>query len=267
MVPVARGGGDEKSLTTADDLVLTNQYPAYKGYTATQWEAAYLLYDRLYNWPELRTPGSASETFYNAQSSTNIGKLHSTIEQYGAIGAVPSSIEASLDAKYAQTDNTLTQIAAKRADMAAVISASQQAQILQDLQALSAQLQTLTTDKAALSATHLSERSNKIAALQTYLAAITTTNTPEQNLKSVLTVLADAIAINAGDTYTAAQTSTLESIAAQCRYAGGYGVVLARIALKKNLAKYNDEAMCPPVGGAQGGGEDRSQASDREEPA
>ena len=73
-----------------------------------------------------------------------------------------------------------------------------------------------------------------------------------------------SLAVNAGDTYTTAQTSTLEGVATQCRYAGGYGVVLARIALKKNLAKYNDEAMCPPVGGAQGGGEDRSQASDRE---
>lgn len=100
---------------------------------------------------------------------------------------------------------------------------------------------------------------NKIAALQSHLAAITPGSVPEQNLKSVLSVLTDVIAANAGDVYTASQTSTLEGIADQCRYAGGYGVVLARIALKKNLAAYDNEAMCPPVGGAQGGSEDRSQ--------
>jgi len=44
------------------------------------------------------------------------------------------------------------------------------------------------------------------------------------------------------------------------RYAGGYGVLLARLALKKNLMSYDNEAMCPTVDGAQGGSEDRNHA-------
>lgn len=258
----ARGGDDEKELTTADDLALANQYPAYKGYTATQWEADYWLYDRLHASPQLRTAGNGSDAYYTAQNTTNIGRLHSAIEQYGAIGAIPSSIEASLEANYTQTSAKLAEIAAKHVEMAAAASNHEQGQILQDLQSLGAALQNLITAKANLSATHLSERSNKITALQTHLSSITPGNLPEQNLKSVMAVLTDAVAANAGDAYTTAQTAVLEDIAAQCRYAGGYGVVLARIVLKKNLAKYNNEVMCPQIGGAEGGGEDRSPASD-----
>ncbi|HND87083.1 MAG TPA: T9SS type A sorting domain-containing protein [Saprospiraceae bacterium] len=257
----ARGGTDEKILTTADELVLTEQYPAYKGYAATQWEAAYMLYDRLYHLPALRTPGSASEAFYSAQSSTNIGKLHSAIEQYGALSALPSSIESSLQVNYDQSTGILEQMSDKHEAMAIAASAAQQQQILQELQALGTQLQALSATKAALSATHLSERSSKISALQAYLSTIATSTVPEQNLKSVLSVLTEAMATQAGDTYTPTQIATLNAIADQCRYAGGYGVVLARVALRRQLASYNDEAMCPPVGGAQGGGEDRNQIS------
>jgi len=255
----ARDGNDvQRPFTTADDLVLSSQYPAYKGYAATQWEAAYFLYDRLNSWPDLRPVGSPAATFYDAQASTNLGKLHSALQQYGAVGEVPASVSASLETNYQQTDDLLAQVDANHASMGSAATEAEQEQLLQTLSGLSAQVQTLQSERASLSTSHLSERATKIGQLQTYLAAITTASLPEENLKSVLTVLTDAMAADACDAYTSAQSTTLEGMAAQCRYAGGYGVVLARVALKKSLGSYDDEAMCPPVNGAQGGGEDRN---------
>ena len=76
------------------------------------------------------------------------------------------------------------------------------------------------------------------------LGNITTNDLWESNLKTVLELWATRIGAGA-DSWTSTQQATLKSIADQCRYEGGIGVVMARAAIGND--RYNDETMCPGV--------------------
>lgn len=75
------------------------------------------------------------------------------------------------------------------------------------------------------------------------LNAITVTTTHEQNLKTDLLIFLDQYISN-GTSLSPQQTADLTVIADQCRYEGGIGVVLARLALGQPSIREGD---CPEV--------------------
>jgi hypothetical protein len=87
------------------------------------------------------------------------------------------------------------------------------------------------------------------------LNAIGAANTFEQNLRNALRIFLEKF-IYESESFTSQQTSELISIANQCRYEGGVGVVLARLAIGQSSAKDGD---CPLVFGRLEGGERSNQ--------
>ncbi|MDO8367639.1 MAG: right-handed parallel beta-helix repeat-containing protein [Saprospiraceae bacterium] len=238
---------------------LQGTFPVYKGYVEMNWEVGFGLYDRLFYHPELRPEGSPKATFFAAQATTNLGKLHNALQQYAQANAFPGNIMQEWDDNYTQISGVLAQMKANHDAMAEATTQAQKDQLSAELLGLNSQLQSLNVTKQSLEAVHLSERLNKINQLDSYLSSITTNAVYESNLKTVLTVLKDDLAANTQNNYTAQQKASLESVANQCRFSGGYGVVLARAILKKSPQDYNDEAMCPGGSGAGDGSEERSQ--------
>lgn len=77
------------------------------------------------------------------------------------------------------------------------------------------------------------------AQLLTDLNALTLNSEHEQNLKSVLSIFLE-ITISNSEAMSQQQTDTLNDIADQCRYEGGIGVVLARLALGQSSRRVDD---------------------------
>ena len=235
---------DSETPTASDDSLLLDHFPIYRGYTELAWEAGFDFYGRLVRNPGLRPTNSSADTFFSTHSSDNLGKLYDAMQQYGAIGAVPDSLTQPWDSLQEQITNRLAEINDKQAQMLTA-STTELEELKDEVVALTASLDTTWSNYQALADTCLSKRQTKAAQLATYLSAIEPTASHEHNLKTVLTILADVLTVNS-DSFSTAQIDSLEEIAAQCRYAGGYGVVLARIALKKQ-GLYNDENLCPDL--------------------
>jgi parallel beta-helix repeat protein len=245
--------------TKSEELYLQGIFPVYKGYVEMNWEVAFGLYDRLLYHPELRAIGSPEAIFFANQATTNLGKLHNALQQYAQVSAIPSTIVQGWDDNYTQISGVLAQMKTNHDAMAEATTQAQKDQLSTELQVLTSQLQSLNVTKQNLETTHLTERVNKLDQLGAYLSSITPNAVYESNLKTVLTVLKEDLAVNTQGIFTAQQMVSLESVANQCRFSGGYGVVLARATLKKSPQAYDDEAMCPGGSGVGGGGEERSQ--------
>jgi len=250
---------ESEGKTRSEELYLQGIFPVYKGYVEMNWEVAFGLYDRLFYHPELRAIGSPEATFFAAQTTTNLGKLHNALQQYAQVSAIPNNIIQGWDNNYTQISGVLAQMKVNHDAMAEATTQTQKDQLSTELQGLNNQLQSLNLTKHSLEATHLAERQNKLIQLDAYLSSITPNTVYELNLKTVLTVLKEYLAVNTQGVFTAQQMVSLESVADQCRFSGGYGVVFARATLKKSPQDYNDEAMCPGGSGVGGGGEERSQ--------
>jgi len=235
---------EEKQLTRSEELLLSGAFPVHDGYAELAWEAAFGLYDRLWYDAELRPAESPAATFFAAQANTNLSKLHNALIQYGSVDMMPAGISEQWEDTQTQLDGLFAQLRSKHQGMAIAETIAEKDQLLAELISLNAQLNSLQSTKENLSATFLSERQNKLAQLFTHLSGISPNTVYESNLKTVVTILTEALANNSGETFDENQTASLKAIADQCRYSGGYGVVLARTALNKAPHLFDDAALC-----------------------
>ncbi|MFN0036011.1 MAG: T9SS type A sorting domain-containing protein [Saprospiraceae bacterium] len=226
----------------AGKMVIDGTFEPYKGYPASTWEASLGAFSVLMAHPELRPAGSPDAAFYNLHDTGNVGKLQRAREARDNIALFSASLESAWTNNETAVSQKLDEIRAQNQEMQQAQTPAQQAQIAQMLTTLKGELTALQQTNQSLSAQYLSAVADRANLLLSDLAAISTTDVWESNLKTVLTLLAQRqLAGNAE--WTEAQQNTLQAIADQCRHAGGIGVVIARAAIEK--FDYDDEALCP----------------------
>lgn len=232
--------GPRKS--TADDMVIGGDFPAYKAYPASEWDATLNAFANLDKNPELRPANSPEAEFYETHLTANIGKFHRARSAWDNIAAFSAVLAADWEDNAAETAQKLGDIRAENLAMEQATTEAERTQIAQTLETLKSELDLLLQTNQNLSAQYQSDVMDKADELAADLEDITVTETWEENLKTVLEFSVERLLATNGE-WTSTQYETLESIAGQCRHEGGIGVVLARSAIEK--FDYDDEEICP----------------------
>jgi hypothetical protein len=240
------GTGDSGAarLSATDESVLAGDMPAYDGYAATLWDAQFRLYDKLYRAPEIRPAGSVTAAYYAAHQNEPFARLALIYEQIGEAMTPNASLQQSLSEQYAQSISLLAQI--EQTD--SLLAALDEPLFAQSLwQSRSGLVQDFTTENTETSQLLGSFMSNRTAQWQVLLSEVNTTSATviyEFNLKTALRIWLESATSNAPLQFTTQQGADLESVAAQCRLAGGYGVRLARLMLPPT--DYDDDCGIYP---------------------
>lgn len=236
------GGGVGKS--EANNQAISGTFEAYKGYPASAWEAKLAAYRSLSANPALLVSGSADAQFYNTHTSANIGKLARAIEAKEALLKAGSSFGSAWAQQQSDIHTKLSDLRAQQSLMEQTTTTAQENTIAQIISGLQSDIAGLQQTGNSLASQYRSTVSSSTTQLLADLGNITASDLWESNLKTVLELWATRIGAGA-DAWTSTQQATLKSIADQCRYEGGIGVVMARAAIGND--RYNDEAMCPDV--------------------
>ncbi len=227
------GGG---RLSDADLHVLSSNYPPYMGYTASVWEAGLRLFNNLDMHPSLRTFGSAALAYYNNNSVATLGKLYTALKTVRFIGQSTQNI---ID-KQTEIDTLLDQIYVLDAQIINAQNDTQESQLLAQRDILITEYLQKKSEYEQLVATVFVASQQQA---NTQLAALTSASTFtawEQNLKTVLQYQLGILAT--GQSLSQTQIGVLQTIANQCRYQGGFGVLLARKMLPGQ--QYDDNILC-----------------------
>ncbi|MFN0216888.1 MAG: T9SS type A sorting domain-containing protein [Saprospiraceae bacterium] len=223
-------------LSKADQYVLDSNYPAYLGYPASTWEAGLRLYTNLAQNPSLRTSGSPAEAFYNSNSTGTLGKLFAGLESvrhFGqateAINNIQAEMEELLDQAYILDEQIIN-----------AQNEAEEAQLLAQHDVLMEQVSQKQGEFEQLATNHLTASQQQATVQLANLNAATTSTTWEQNLKTVLQIQLGML--SSGLSLSETQQITVQTIANQCRYEGGYGVLLARKMLPGQ--EYDDNILC-----------------------
>jgi|GEM_PF-1007448 len=230
---------DDTELTKGDERVLQDSFPAYDGYTASTWEAGFRLYRHLNEETGLLSTNAAANTWHTAQSSGNLGKLYTAYRAVENAGPDATQL-GQLTTAYNSLSALLVQVAAKDAQIGQLTSTTGEAQLLAQRDSLMNLLISQQTAYNLLDSTVTVQRRTAAATAATTLATMTPANTHERYMKQVLDIQLNLL--STGNVPAEAQTDTLEMIAGQCRYFGGYGVVLARMMVGN--AGYVDSTLC-----------------------
>ena len=201
------GGKDEKGLSKTDENVIAGTQPIYNEFDATLWDAQVRLYRNLYENPELRPEGSEAEAFYTANGETTYARLAIMLSRYDQALTTDSITLEQLGNLYAQ------------------------GQVAQEEQ--SENLEALNQETALLLNSVADARNERLNSLQNDLTTVDVSTEYEINLKTVLTIMVTSALSDSPWHWTDEQTASLQSIAAQCKLPGGYGVVLARLMLEQ----------------------------------
>ncbi len=240
--PECTNDNDPKERTVSDDAVINGTFRAYKGYTATIWEAQFHTFERLYHLPELRPDNSAALSWYNAAYGTTLGQLYLA---YDAVVNFGSSTTAPLESAADNVAVLLQELQQKNTEWALTQDEAEKTQIAQDIAVLNIAALDAQNNYNTLANEVLNEQNAQKQALLEQLNALTLNTVYEENLRQVLVVLLESDFANLE--YSADQQATLEAIAAQCRLEGSYGVVLARKALGTIGDTYAANDDCPDL--------------------
>jgi hypothetical protein len=234
----------------SDRQLIAGEFQPYKGYPASTWEATLNAYGLLADNPDvLSGESAATQQFYASHNTDNIGKLYRAMTSWAALTSFSNALDSSWDDNQASIAQVLNSLASQNALMENAQTDADQQPILQTTAALQSQLQALQTTSQGLVMQYNADVIGRANQLIADLANITTTDVWETNVKTVLTL--DVQHFLSGNTdWSAAEQITLQSIANQCRFEGGIGVVMARVA--NGTFRYNDNAMCPGLGVPRG---------------
>ncbi len=201
------GGGHDtgRALSATDENVIAGIQPAYNGYDATLWDAQVRLYRSLYENLDLRPAGSEAAAFYDANSETSYARLAVALSKYDQAMSVDELTRAQLGELYIQAQTA-------------------QEEQSSDLESLNQAIMALLNE---LDAT----RNEQLENLQTELATVAASTDYETNLKSALSILVTTALSTSPWQWSPEQEAELQSIAAQCKLPGGFGVSLARLML------------------------------------
>lgn len=231
------------SKTAANKASIAGDYPAFKGYPASVWEADMAAYALLWKHPEQIDASGPDNAFMTQHQDANTGKLARAVEAWHRYHAMPTALSADWEQNRTAIIGKRQAVADQEALLGITTDPTAQDAILQTLSTLKSELGALQAEGALYAETYRAHCVGNLDALLLALAAVSPGNGYEQNLKTVLVLLATQA--KTGNAWTAAELAVLNSIAAQCRYEGGLGVVMARGALEQS--DYDDEALCPGV--------------------
>jgi len=241
-------GGSGKS--EANNQVINGTFEAHRGYPAYLEEGKIAAYRVLAQNSDLLQTGSADLQFYNTVHNNNTGRFGRILNQLEGLWSLNASSESSLV-------QSLNNIESKRVALANTLDSFLEATDSTQQSTLEQQINQLVADLDALQGTYQSistQQKTEFLSTVTELASLNSQIVPvtdwDSNLKTVIASVLDRLGSENSD-WTTAQTSSLVSIANQCRFEGGLGVLLARAALNNNQY-YNDGADCP------GNNDDRS---------
>lgn len=238
---------DEEELSESSLLALEGNYPAFEGFAASTWEAEFRLYRQLHENPNLRPAGSAEASWYNAQSPANLGQLYAANESAWQSGNDPALLNPVVSSNGAIA-NLLDQLYAKDEQIAQAQNPADAAQLLSERSAILEQLEAEQANYVQSANTLLANTEQQAATAATNLGTVNAANTYEQNLKDVLQI--QLALMVSGQAISISQQTALQNIAAQCRYEGGLGVLLARLMLDGQT--YDDAALCSERGQSAG---------------
>lgn len=216
-------------LSKADHSVVEGLFPAYRGFTATQWDARFRLYDQLARQTALLAPeGSPEKAFYDANSGgATLGTLHSAWKKAVTFGVPTGSTATQMLQLSGEISDLLTQMSTIDETLSdGGISSQSAAGLIAQRDVLMATYETkqsaMQNLTEQLTATEILAANSQL----TILNNLAVTDSREQNLKDVVSIILNMQAN--GTAATENQQITLQNIASQCRYAGGFGVLLAR---------------------------------------
>lgn len=240
------GGGEETlaaALTEADMRVIEGTYQSVRGYDAGLWEAKFRLYRRLSAHPELRPADSAAAAWYAAQQNTTVGRLGSVYEAILSLSRYSAQEQAELNDAAAAQQSAAQAVANKDEQIADYLDdPAMLEQLFSERQQLEA---ALASANAAYESLLLGLRSNRLLVAQQLLGQlgdIETNEAYETDLKTVCRILLETFASENG--VSEANRNTLQSIAHQCRYEGGFAVLQARASLNSEW-NWEQHDNCP----------------------
>ncbi len=216
--------------------------------TSINWLQQYNLYKELREDPSQIVPGSVLDSFYNANSSTTIGRFVLLESDMHGLFGLDSMTLARLDgfslamqSKMAQVVNFDT-LLASASGQDSLDMLNQRAQLLIEVDSLS-DLYTALTDSLDW------QRSLAADALIAQNYSISTSDIWEDNLKTVNHIFLNTLAKQSAP--TGSQFDLLRSIAQQCPWDGGMAVFKARSLMEGWTEEHFEDAL--PCGGGQQG--------------
>ncbi len=234
--------GGAPSLSQSDLLILQDLYPTGNG-IGWAWDAKFRFFEKLKNAPELRPSGSVASNWYYIQQANATGKLFNAFDGLRNLSILSTSQKAALDIAYANLEAAIQEAN----DISTYLFQAYEAGNSGTINALYAQRQANTDLTVAHTTAYESLLNNahagiiqQASALLNDVNGITSSTIYEANMKTVLHTQLEMILAGTGMTPT--QRSSFEGIAAQCRYEGGWGVVMARLMLPENT--YDDGVLC-----------------------
>jgi len=233
----------EKSET--DRQVIEEEFEAYLGYPASTWEAELNAYAKFAMYPDLLI-GETTETedFYDKHNEGNIGKFYRAMVALDTVDLLPASVEDDWDAAQSVVEGLMDDMDQLIIDIEEAEGERAREEILEEMDDVNLDLQDARETCEDLADSYLSDLHDRAAALLLDLGDIEEIEIWEVNLKTVLTFYAQRV-FSGATVWSAGKMDTLQNIADQCRFEGGIGVVMARVAL--NSFDYDDVAMCPGV--------------------
>lgn len=234
--------GGAAFLSQSDLMILQGLYPTNTG-DGWAWDAKFRFYGKLKDAPDLRPAGSAASIWYEDQQLNATGKLYDAFDALRTLSELDSTQQAALDAAYAELDTAIQEAN----EIATQLHQAYTAGNSTTINALHAQRLSNTNLVVALTAVYENQLNTVRAGilqqagiLLSDMNGITPTAVYETNMKTVLRTQLEMILAESG--MTQAQRNTFESIATQCRYDAGWGVVMARLMLTEN--NYDDGVLC-----------------------
>jgi hypothetical protein len=229
-------------LSKGDELYLSNQFPAYLGFPASTWEAGFRLFGTLDNTPNLRPVGSAAATFFNNNYNSTTGKLYRAYEDIASLGLPNTPADSTqLQNYYTTIDIKIKTILVKDSLIGITTDATQLAQLKQERTNLNADLDNTFSSLSTVLTALKSNAVSKANSILSDLNSISASTVFEQNLKTILSIQVNQF-LN-GTAFSDTQIATINGIGQQCRFEGGFGVVLARLMIPNTT---NDDNICIP---------------------
>jgi hypothetical protein len=224
-----------KTLSDGDIKVLNGTFPPYKGYESSVMDAKFRTYSKLDLTPSLLVSGASNatiaNTFIGANSSTSLGNLYAAFKKTANFGQATGTTATNMASQTTTIAAILNQIKGIDEQMAeTTITPATELSLLNQRAVLYTQLDQQRTALDQTSSTLSVAEQQAAAAQLSALNNLVLSTVWENTLRSVLAVSLSQQ--STGLAPTNAQIETIRTVANSCRYANGYGVVLARTMYK-----------------------------------
>ncbi|MCF8245152.1 MAG: zinc-dependent metalloprotease [Saprospiraceae bacterium] len=209
------------------------------------------LYRKLTEYPLLIQSAAVYQSFYSAQSNSNVGQFHSVESAIKGLYAIPANTENSILANFDSIALYLDAIA----DIDSIASNNEGMTLSMAQQRESAVLAVkgFSDGNATTIQPVIAQRQTDAASAYSQNSAISVQSgdKPNWNNREVNNIFLNTVAVG-NNSFDGTQYSTLSLIAGQCPLTGGSAVFKARslLSVVEDIS-YDDDEICQPVGQRQ----------------